>query len=313
MNILVTGGTGFIGSHLCRYLVNNGDNVICIDNNLTGSLGNVKDLLQHPNFKFIEHDIENMIYFDDVKLDQIYHLACPATPKIYQRDPIKTIKTNVLGTLNALIIAKKHNARILLTSTSEIYGDPEISPQSETYRGNVNTIGIRACYDEGKRMAETLMFDYHRQYNVSIRVARIFNTYGPSMCEDDGRVTINFIMQMLKNENITIYGNGNQTRSFCYIDDTLDGLVKLMNNEITMGPINIGNPHEITIIEFARILQKLIPESCSKIVYLELPEDDPKQRKPDITRAREYLNWEPKKSIEEGLKQMVSFYKNKLH
>lgn len=313
MYILVTGGTGFIGSHLCRYLINNGDKVVCIDNNLTGSLNNIADLIDNPNFKFIKHDIEEPFYLDDGdKLDQIYHLACPATPKIYQRDPIKTVKTNVLGTLNALSIAKLHNARILFTSTSEIYGDPEISPQPETYRGNVNPNGIRACYDEGKRIAETLMFDYHRIHKVDIRVARIFNTYGPYMCQDDGRVTINFVMQMLRNEDITVYGEGLQTRSFCYIDDTLDGLVRLMNNEKTLGPVNIGNPHEITIIELVRILQKLLPECNSKIIYLELPQDDPKQRKPDITKAKNDLEWSPKVDTENGLRKMIEFYKNKI-
>jgi UDP-glucuronate decarboxylase len=309
MRILVTGGTGFIGNHLCRYLINNGNNVICLDNNLTGSLTNVDDLLMNTNFKFIEHDIVNPIYFDE-KIDQIYHLACPATPKIYQKDPIKTIKTNVFGTLNALGIAKKHNARILLTSTSEVYGDPDISPQSETYRGNVNPNGIRACYDEGKRVAETLMFDYYRQHNISIRVARIFNTYGPCMSQDDGRVVINFVTQMLKNEDITIYGDGKQTRSFCYIDDTLDGLVKLMNNEETIGPVNIGNPHEITIIELVNILRELITNSTSNIIHLEMPEDDPKQRRPNIEMAKKYLNWYPKINIYDGLCKMIMFYKN---
>jgi UDP-glucuronate decarboxylase len=314
MIILVTGGCGFIGSHLCRFLINSGNKVICLDNNMSGSLDNVKDLIDSDNFTFIEHDIVEPMYFNNYKIDQIYHLACPAAPKIYQSDPIKTIKTNVFGTLNALGIAKLHGARILLTSTSEIYGDPEVSPQSEIYRGNVNPNGIRACYDEGKRIAETLMFDYHRKHNVAICVARIFNTYGPCMSKNDGRASINFVLQMLKNEDITIYGEGKQTRSFCYIDDTVNGLVKLMNspNEIT-GPINIGNTSEITINELVEELKKIIKESTSKIIYLDMPEDDPKQRKPDIKKAKEQLRWEPNVGLNEGLTKMVDFYKKEMY
>lgn len=313
MNILVTGGSGFIGSHLCRFLLKNGNKVICLDNNMSGSLDNIKDLLENEDFVFVEHDIVEPIYFKECKIHQIYHLACPAAPKIYQSDPIKTIKTNVIGTLNAIGIAKSHGARILLSSTSEVYGDPEVSPQSETYRGNVNPDGIRACYDEGKRIAETLMFDYHRKHNISICVARIFNTYGPNMSKNDGRVTVNFILQMLKNENITVYGDGNQTRSFCYIDDTVNGLVKLMNASYeTTGPINIGNTLEITVNQFVEELKKIIPESNSEIIYLDMPEDDPKQRRPNIEKAKEEINWEPKVELKDGLVKMVNFYRNEL-
>ena len=313
MKILVTGGSGFIGSHLCRFLINEGHYVICLDNNMTGSLNNVHDLINNDRFMFIDPDIVDPIYFDDFKIDQIYHLACPAAPKIYQSDPIKTIKTNVIGTLKALGIAKAHGARVLLSSTSEVYGDPEVSPQPETYRGNVNPDGIRACYDEGKRIAETLMFDYHRKHNISICVARIFNTYGPNMSKNDGRVTINFILQMLSNNDITIYGEGKQTRSFCYIDDTVNGLAKLMNaSHETTGPINIGNILEITVNEFVEELKKIIPESKSKIIYLDMPEDDPKQRKPNIEKAKSELKWEPKVDLKDGLTKMANFYRNEL-
>jgi UDP-glucuronate decarboxylase len=306
MKILVTGGSGFIGSHLCKRLVDEGNYVICLDNNFTGSIENIKSLLGNPNFEFIRHDIVLPIYLE---VDQIYHLACPASPKAYQYNPIKTIKTNVLGTINALGIAKRTKARILLTSTSEVYGDPKISPQNEEYWGNVNPIGIRSCYDEGKRIAETLMMEYHRNNNVDIRIARIFNTYGPNMDKNDGRVVSNFIMQCLENKDITIYGDGSQTRSFCYVDDTVDGLIKLMNCT-SIGPINIGNPNEMQIKEFAEKLLTLI-NTKSKIIYKELPSDDPMQRRPNIDKAKELLKWEPKINLNEGLVKTINYFKNK--
>ena len=304
--ILVTGGSGFIGSHLCSRLINEGNYVICLDNNFTGSINNIKDLINNPNFEFIRHDITIPIYLE---VDEIYHLACPASPKAYQYNSIKTIKTNVLGTLNALGIAKRTKCKILLSSTSEVYGDPKISPQNEEYWGNVNPIGIRSCYDEGKRIAETLMMEYHRNNNVDIRIARIFNTYGPFMDKDDGRVVSNFIMQCLENKDITIYGDGFQTRSFCYIDDTVDGLIKLMNGNI-IGPINIGNPNEITIKELADELLNMI-ETKSNIIYKPLPSDDPLQRKPDITKAENYLNWKPIITLKDGLLKTINYFKYK--
>jgi len=282
MKILVTGGTGFIGNHLCRRLLQEGHYIICLDNNFSGSMNNIKDLLQNPNFEFIRHDITLPIFLE---VEQIYHLACPASPKAYQYNSIKTIKTNILGTMNALGIAKRTKARILLTSTSEIYGDPHISPQVEEYWGNVNPIGIRSCYDEGKRVAETLMIEYHRNHNVDIRIARIFNTYGPNMDKEDGRVVSNFINQCLENKDITIYGDGTQTRSFCYVDDTVDGLIKLMNQTETIGPINIGNPYELKIKDLAEILLKKI-ETKSNIIYKDLPSDDPMKRQPCIKKAK---------------------------
>ena len=303
MKILVTGGSGFIGSHLCKRLVDEGNYVICLDNNFTGSMENIKSLLGNPNFEFIRHDIVLPIYLE---VDQIYHLACPASPKAYQYNPIKTIKTNVLGTINALGIAKRTKSRILLTSTSEVYGDPKISPQNEDYWGNVNPIGIRSCYDEGKRIAETLMMEYHRNNNVDIRIARIFNTYGPNMDKNDGRVVSNFIMQCLENKDITIYGDGSQTRSFCYVDDTVDGLIKLMNGT-SIGPINIGNPNEMQIKELAEKLLTLI-NTKSKIIYKELPSDDPMQRRPNIDKAKELLKWEPKINLNEGLVKTINYF-----
>jgi UDP-glucuronate decarboxylase len=306
MKILVTGGSGFIGSHLCKRLVDEGNYVICLDNNFSGSMENIKLLLGNPNFEFIRHDIILPIYLE---VDQIYHLACPASPKAYQYNPIKTIKTNVLGTINALGIAKRTKSRILLTSTSEVYGDPKMSPQSEEYWGNVNPIGIRSCYDEGKRIAETLMMEYHRNNNVDIRIARIFNTYGPNMDKNDGRVVSNFIMQCLENKDITIYGDGSQTRSFCYVDDTVDGLIKLMN-ENSIGPINIGNPNEMQIKELAEKLIKMI-DTKSMIIYKELPSDDPMQRRPNIDKAKELLKWEPKICLNEGLLKTINYFKNK--
>ena len=304
MKILITGGTGFIGNHLCRRLLQEGHYIICLDNNFTGSMENIQDLIQHPKFEFIRHDITESILLE---VDQIYHLACPASPKAYQYNAIKTIKTNILGTMNALGIAKRTKARILLTSTSEVYGDPEISPQVEEYWGNVNPIGIRSCYDEGKRVAETLMMEYYRNHNVDIRIARIFNTYGPNMDKNDGRVVSNFINQCLENKDITIYGDGLQTRSFCYVDDTVNGLIKLMNQNNTIGPINIGNPYELTIKELALILLEKI-ETKSKIIYKNLPSDDPMKRQPCIKKAKKYLDWIPKVMLNEGLDITIQYF-----
>jgi UDP-glucuronate decarboxylase len=306
MKILITGGTGFIGNHLCRRLLKEGHYIICLDNNFTGSMENIQDLIQYPNFEFIRHDITESILLE---VEQIYHLACPASPKAYQYNSIKTIKTNILGTMNALGIAKRTKARILLTSTSEVYGDPQISPQVEEYWGNVNPIGIRSCYDEGKRVAETLMMEYHRNHKVDIRIARIFNTYGPKMDKNDGRVVSNFINQCLEDKDITIYGEGSQTRSFCYVDDTVDGLIKLMNQTNTIGPVNIGNPYELTIKELALILLEKI-ETKSKIIYEDLPSDDPMKRQPCIKKAKKYLEWEPKIRLEEGLDKTIKYFKN---
>ena len=305
MKILVTGGTGFIGNHLCRKLLNNGHYVICLDNNFTGSMSNIQDMMNHPNFEFIRHDITQSILLE---VDQIYHLACPASPKAYQYNAIKTIKTNILGTLNALGIAKRVKARILITSTSEVYGDPKISPQVEEYWGNVNPIGIRSCYDEGKRVAETLMMEYYRNHQTEIRIARIFNTYGPKMDKNDGRVVSNFINQCLNNEDITIYGDGSQTRSFCYVDDTVEALIKLMNQEETIGPINIGNPYEMTIKELAIKCLEII-KTKSEIIYQELPSDDPMKRQPNIEKAKKYLDWEPQISLEDGLNKTIEYFK----
>lgn len=303
--ILVTGGAGFLGSHLCDKLIEKGEYVICLDNLYTGSKDNIKHLLTHPNFEFIEHDVVDLI---DLNVDQIYNLACPASPPHYQADPIKTAKTSAFGALNMLELARKNNARILQASTSEVYGDPEVHPQPESYKGCVNPIGIRSCYDEGKRMAETLFFDYHRQYGTDIRVIRIFNTYGPRMNPEDGRVVSNFIVQALKGQDITIYGNGTQTRSFCYVDDLLEGMYRLMNVENFTGPVNIGNPSEFTMLELARkILQ--MTGSESKLVYMPLPGDDPMQRKPVIALAKEKLNWEPVIDLENGLGRTIEYFK----
>lgn len=305
MKILVTGGTGFIGNHLCRKLLNDGHYVICLDNNFTGSMSNIQDMINNPNFEFIRHDITESILLE---VEQIYHLACPASPKAYQYNAIKTIKTNILGTLNALGIAKRVKARILITSTSEVYGDPKISPQVEEYWGNVNPIGIRSCYDEGKRVSETLMMEYYRNHQTEIRIARIFNTYGPKMDKNDGRVVSNFINQCLNNEDITIYGDGSQTRSFCYVDDTVDALIKLMNQEETIGPINIGNPYEMTIKELAIKCLEII-KTKSEIIYQELPSDDPMKRQPNIEKAKKYLDWEPQISLEDGLNKTIKYFK----
>jgi UDP-glucuronate decarboxylase len=307
--ILVTGGAGFIGSNLCERLLLEGNRVICLDNLYTGSIENIKHLLEseNENFKFINHDIILPLEIEE-PIDQIYNLACPASPPKYQMDPIYTLKINFTGVMNLLELAKVKKATILQSSTSEIYGEPKVTPQVETYRGNVNTIGIRSCYDEGKRVAETLMMDYHNQYKVDIRIARIFNTYGPKMDKNDGRVVSNFINQALTNKNITLYGKGDQTRSFCYIEDQIDGLIKLMNTEYFY-PVNIGNPHEITVKELAGNILKLTG-SKSTIVYCSLPSDDPTNRKPNIKKAKTILGWEPKYELESGLKKTIAYFKS---
>jgi UDP-glucuronate decarboxylase len=307
MRILVTGGAGFIGSHLIDRLIQEQHEVICLDNFYTGTKRNISNLVHHPNFELIRHDVTEPIRLE---VDQIYHLACPASPVHYQYNPIKTTKVNFLGTLNMLGLAKRVKARFLLASTSEVYGDPDVHPQPEEYRGNVNSIGIRSCYDEGKRIAETLSFDYHREHNVDIRVARIFNTYGPRMLENDGRVVSNFISQSLRGNPLTIYGDGSQTRSFCYVENLVDGLIKLMESDRS-GPINLGNPEEYTILELAqKIRDKLNPKQ--EIVFKPLPQDDPKQRKPDITKAKSWLNWQPTISLEEGLSKTIMEFKQRI-
>lgn len=308
--ILITGGAGFIGSHLCEKLLQDDNNyVICLDNFYTGSKENIQHLISNPNFELIEHDITQPI---DIKADEIYNLACPASPIHYQYNPIMTMKTSVLGIINVLELAKKYNAKILQASTSEVYGDPTIHPQDETYWGNVNPIGIRSCYDEGKRCAETLMIDYHRQHNVNIKIVRIFNTFGPNMALNDGRVVSNFIVQALKNEDITIYGEGNQTRSFCYVSDLVQGLIKMMNTSSEIiGPINLGNPSERTILNLAELILSKI-NTKSKIIFKDLPQDDPIKRKPDITLAKNVLNWQPQISIEDGLDKTIEYFEKKL-
>ncbi len=307
MRILVTGGAGFIGSHLIDRLMNAGQEVICLDNFFTGDKKNILHWHNHPYFELIRHDVTDPIRLE---VDQIYHLACPASPVHYQYNPVKTIKTNVMGTLNMLGLAKRVKARFLLASTSEVYGDPEIHPQTEEYRGNVNPIGIRSCYDEGKRVAETLAFDYHRQNNVDIRVARIFNTYGPRMLENDGRVVSNFIAQALQNKPLTIYGDGSQTRSFCYVTDLVDGLIRLMNGE-HIGPINLGNPEEYTVLELAQKVQAQINPAIS-IQKKPLPADDPQRRRPDITKATSLLGWNPTIPLQEGLKLTIQDFSDRL-
>ena len=304
--ILVTGGAGFLGSHLCDRLIVAGNEVICVDNLFTGSKDNISHLLSNPKFTFICHDITEPLY--DVDVDQIYNLACPASPPFYQFDPIKTAKTSVYGAINMLGLAKRCQAKILQASTSEVYGDPLVHPQPESYRGNVNPHGIRSCYDEGKRMAEALFFDYHRQHNVDIKVIRIFNTYGPRMNPNDGRVVSNFIVQALKGEDITIYGDGNQTRSFCYVDDLIEGMIRMMNSKDFTGPVNLGNPGEFTMLELAQKVLELTG-SDSKLVYMPLPGDDPTQRKPVIDLAKEKLDWEPTIALEEGLKKTIEYFK----
>jgi UDP-glucuronate decarboxylase len=306
--VLVTGGAGFIGSHLCKYLLDKGEQVICMDNFFTGSKENIKSLLDNPHFEILRHDIIQPLFLE---VDQIYNLACPASPVHYQWDPIKTLLTSTVGMYNILGIAKRCKARILQASTSEIYGDPLEHPQKETYKGNVNTLGPRACYDEGKRVAETFMMDYHRENNVDVRIIRIFNTYGPNMAMNDGRVVSNFIVQALKNEDITIYGDGSQTRSFCYVSDLVEAMYKMMNQEGFIGPVNLGNPGEFTMIELA---EKVIEftGSKSKIIHKDLPLDDPKQRKPDISLAKAKLDWEPTIELKDGLKRTIDYFKGLL-
>ena len=309
IRVLVTGGAGFIGSHLCERLLNDGYEVICMDNLFTGQKDNIRHLMNHPYFEFIRQDILEDIY---VECDQIYNLACPASPIHYQYDPIKTIKTSFIGALHALGLAKRCHARILQASTSEVYGDPEVHPQPESYWGHVNPDGIRSCYDEGKRAAETLFFDYHRQHGVDIKVVRIFNTYGPNMRGDDGRVVSNFIVQALNGDDITIYGDGSQTRSFCYVDDLVEALIRMMNSRDGFtGPVNLGNPGEFTMLELAKKVIELTGSS-SKIVYLPLPQDDPTQRKPLIDLAKEELDWEPTIPLEEGLKKTIEYFRGVL-
>ena len=301
--ILITGGAGFIGSHLAQRLLDEGNDIICLDNFFTGSKNNIRHLIGHNRFELVRHDV-TIEYFAEV--DRIYNLACPASPVHYQYNPIKTMKTSVMGIINMLGLAKRCRARILQASTSEIYGDPKVHPQIESYWGNVNPIGLRSCYDEGKRCAETLMFDYHRQHNIETRIARIFNTYGPNMALNDGRVVSNFIVQALKNEPITVYGSGSQTRAFCYVDDLVEALIKLMESDLT-SPVNLGNPDERTILDFAKLIIKLT-NSKSEIIFKELPSDDPVQREPDITLAKQKLNWTPKTTIEQGLIKTIEYF-----
>jgi UDP-glucuronate decarboxylase len=305
--ILVTGGAGFLGSHLCEKLVNEGNDVLCVDNYYTGSKTNIAPLLKRDNFEIMRHDVTFPLY---VEVDEIYNLACPASPIHYQHDPVQTTKTSVHGAINMLGLAKRVKAKILQASTSEVYGDPEVHPQPESYWGKVNPIGIRSCYDEGKRCAETLFFDYHRQHELAIKVVRIFNTYGPRMHPNDGRVVSNFIVQALKGENITIYGDGQQTRSFCYVDDLIDVMVRMMNSPAAfIGPVNIGNPVEFTMLELAENVLKLCG-SKSQLVFKDLPQDDPKQRQPNIELAKKELGWEPKVSLEDGLKETIAYFKH---
>ncbi len=302
---LITGGAGFVGSHLCERLLAEGHDVICLDNFFTGTKDNVAHLLDNPRFELIRHDVTFPLH---VEVDQIYNLACPASPVHYQHDPVQTTKTSVLGAINMLGLAKRTKARIFQASTSEVYGDPDVHPQPERYWGRVNPIGIRSCYDEGKRCAETLFFDYHRQHNLDIKVARIFNTYGPRMHPNDGRVVSNFIVQALKGQNITIYGDGQQTRSFCYVDDLIEGFVRLMNTETGFtGPVNLGNPGEFTMLELAEKILKIVG-GHSKLVFRPLPADDPKQRRPDITLANSQLRWQPQVQLDEGLKRTVNYF-----
>lgn len=306
---MITGGAGFVGSHLCDRLIRDGHDVLCVDNLFTGSKVNVRHLFANPHFELMRHDVISPLH---VEVDQIYNLACPASPVHYQHDAVQTTKTSVLGAINMLDLAKRLKARIFQASTSEVYGDPEIHPQSESYWGRVNPIGPRSCYDEGKRCAETLFFDYHRQHNLDIKVVRIFNTYGPRMHPNDGRVVSNFIVQALKGENITIYGSGRQTRSFCYVDDLVEGFVRMMATERGFtGPVNLGNPGEFTMLELAEKVLTLVG-SKSKLVFMPLPEDDPKQRQPDITLAKTKLDWTPKVNLEDGLKETVKYFRTLL-
>lgn len=309
-NSLVTGGAGFLGSHLCDRLIARGENVLCVDNFYTGSKTNVAHLLGNPRFELMRHDVTFPLY---VEVDRIFNLACPASPVHYQHDPVQTTKTSVHGAINMLGLAKRVKARILQASTSEVYGDPELHPQPESYWGRVNSIGIRSCYDEGKRCAETLFFDYHRQHALEIKVIRIFNTYGPRMHPQDGRVVSNFIVQALKGEDITIYGDGQQTRSFCYVDDLIDGMIRLMDSRANFtGPVNIGNPEEFTILELAEIVLRLVGGK-TKLVFCPLPADDPKQRKPLIDLAQQELGWQPKVALADGLKETIAYFKRTLN
>jgi UDP-glucuronate decarboxylase len=305
MRILITGGAGFLGSHLCDRLLNEGHEILCLDNFFTGRKQNIAHLLNNGKFELIRHDVTEPFR---VEVDQIYNLACPASPPHYQYNPIKTTKTSVMGAINCLGLAKRVKARVFQASTSEVYGDPNVHPQDESYWGNVNPIGRRSCYDEGKRCAETLFFDYHRENGVDIRVVRIFNTYGPRMLADDGRVVSNFIVQALKGENLTVYGDGSQTRSFCYVDDLIEGFVRLMNQDKTVGPVNIGNPGEFTMLQLAELVLKKVGGKSS-ITNLPLPADDPKQRRPDISLAKETLGWEPKVPLEEGLNRTIEYFR----
>jgi len=308
MATLVTGGAGFLGSHLRERLLEQGQEVLCLDNFFTGRRRNVAHLLANPNFELIRHDVVDPL---KAEVDRIYNLACPASPVHYQYNPIKTVKTSVMGAINCLGLAKRVGARVLQASTSEVYGDPEVHPQPESYRGNVNPIGLRACYDEGKRCAETLFFDYHRENKVDIRVVRIFNTYGPRMLPDDGRVVSNFIVQALKGEDITLYGDGSQTRSFCFVDDLIEAMMRTMEQEETVGPVNIGNPVEFTIRELAEaVLGKI--KTDSKIIEMPLPSDDPTQRKPDISLAKKVLHWEPKVELSDGLDRTIPYFKERI-
>jgi len=306
--VLVTGGAGFIGSHLCERLLNNDNDVLCLDNFFTGNKNNIRHLLNDHRFELIRHDVTEPII---IEVDQIYHFACPASPLHYQYNPVKTIKTNVMGTVNMLGLAKRVRARVMLASTSEVSGDPKVHPQVESYWGNVNPIGLRSCYDEGKRVAETLMMDYHRQNKVDIKIIRIFNTFGPRMALNDGRVVSNFILQALRNEDITIYGDGKQTRSFCYIDDLVDGILKMMSSDDFVGPVNIGNPNEFTIMELAQKVIELTG-SKSRIVRKTLPPDDPTQRQPDISLIRKKLGWEPKVELQDGLSRTIEYLESEL-
>jgi len=304
--ILITGGAGFLGSHLCERLLGEGHDIICLDNFFTGSKNNILHLLPHPHFELIRHDIINPIYLE---IDEIYNLACPASPVHYQFNPIKTIKTSVMGAINTLGLAKRVKAKILQASTSEVYGDPEIHPQPETYWGRVNPIGIRSCYDEGKRAAECLMMDYHRQNHVSVKIVRIFNTYGPKMAASDGRVVSNFIVQALTHQDITVYGDGSQTRSFCYVDDMIDGFLRMMATpDDFLGPVNLGNPREFTMLELAELLIRMTG-SRAKIIFKPLPQDDPTQRKPDIRMAQKFLGWQPKIPLEEGIEKTIAYFR----
>ncbi len=306
--ILVTGGAGFLGSHLCDRLLDGGDDVVCVDNFFSGSKDNIRHLSRHPFFELIRHDVIHPLF---VEVDQIFHLACPASPIHYQQNPIKTVKTNVMGTINMLGLAKRIKAPILLASTSEVYGDAQVHPQTEAYWGNVNPIGLRSCYDEGKRVAETLMMDYHRQNSVGIRIVRIFNTYGPRMAVDDGRVVSNFIVQALKGKDLTLYGEGTQTRSFCYISDLIDALVRIMNAEDFSGPVNIGNPTEFSVLELAEKVLALTG-SQSRIAHKPLPSDDPVRRCPDISLAKSRLGWEPRVGLEDGLRKTIAYFRENL-